>query len=85
MDAIQSSYGLSNCPLGGGVEACFIFRWFTADDVQKFQPLEPGEYTRDPYNEATFRPDILVHEFEKKTIPSDWSPFGTSDIWVRIK
>lgn len=85
METLQCSYDLTNCPIGGGVEACFIFRWYTSNGIQKFQPLEPGESSRDPYNRTTFRPDILVHEFEKKTVPCDWSPFGNSDIWVRIK
>ena len=85
MTAAESSYGLSNCPIGGGVEACFLFRWFTATGVQKFQPLEPGEYDRDPYNARTFRSDLPIHEFQKMSLPSDWSDSGTSEVWVRIE
>ncbi len=85
MKAEPYPYDLNNCPVGGGVEACFIFKWYTANGIQKFQPLEPGEPARDPYNRTTFRPDILVREFQMKTLPSDWSPSGTSDIWIRIK
>ncbi len=85
MTTTESSYGLSDCPIGGGVEACFVFRWFTATGVQKFQPLEIGEYSRNPYDEATFRPDLPVHEFEKMTLPSEWAPGGVSEMWVRIE
>jgi len=85
MTALQSSYGLSNCPVGGGVEACFIFRWFTAVGIQLFQPPEIGEYDRNPYDSATFRKDLPVHKFRKETVPADWSESGTSDLWVRIE
>jgi hypothetical protein len=85
MTAHESSYGLSNCPLGGGVEACFIFRWFTAVGIQLFQPLEVGEFDRNPYDESKFRKDIPVRRFQKETFPADWSASGTSDIWVRIE
>jgi hypothetical protein len=85
MNAAESSYGLCNCPIGGGVEACFLFRWYTARGIQKFQPLEPGEYDRDPFNPRTFRKDRAVHQFEKMTLPSDWAQSGWSDVWVRIE
>lgn len=81
----ESSYGLGNCPIGGGVEACFIFRWFTARGIQRFQPLEPGERGRDPYKRSTFRKDLPVHQFQKMTLPNDWCPEGESDVWVRIE
>ena len=83
--AIASSYGLSNCPIGGGVEACFIFRWFAESGIQKFQPLEIGEYTRNPYDETSFLPGVPFREFQKMTLPSEWAPSGFSDVWVRIK
>ncbi len=71
--------------MGGGVEACFLFRWFTARGIQKFQPLEPGEFDRDPFDRRTFRMDLPVHEFERITLPCDWSPLGESDVGVRIE
>ncbi|MES2661434.1 MAG: hypothetical protein V4689_22630 [Verrucomicrobiota bacterium] len=71
---------MSNCPIGGGVEACFVFRLFTATGIQRFQPLEIGAYTRNPYDEATFRPELPVHEFEKMTLPSEWASGGVSEV-----
>ena len=85
MSAAESSYGLSNCPIGGGVEACFIFRWFTESGIQRFQPLEAGERGRDPYNRATFRKDLPIHQFQKMRLPNEWSEDGDSDVWVRIE
>ena len=82
---VESSYGLSNCPVGGGVEAVFVFRWYLAKGIQKFQPLEPGEIGRDPFNRRTFRKTLAVHEFQKMTLSNDWSPEGESEVWVRIE
>lgn len=85
MTAAESSYGLSNCPIGGGVEAIFVFRWFTARGIQRFQPLESGEIGRDPYNRGTFRKELPIRHFEKMSLPSEWAESGYSDIWVRIE
>lgn len=85
MTATQSSYGVSNCPIGGGVEACFLFRWSGKKGIQKFQPLLPGEYGRDPYDPDAFRNDIPIYEFQKKKLVSEWAPSGRSEVWVRIK
>lgn len=85
MFAVESAYDLSTCPIGGGVEACLVFRWFTARGIQIFQPLQPGEFDRDPFNRRTFRTDLPVHEFEKMSLPSDWSESGYSDVWVRVE
>ncbi len=88
--AVDSTFGLPNCPIGGGVEACFVFRWFKCEGIQKFQPLQPGEYrnrdfNRDPYDESTFRPDLPIFEFQKMRLPSTWAESGFSDVWVRIE
>ncbi|RYD47463.1 MAG: hypothetical protein EOP85_05415 [Verrucomicrobiaceae bacterium] len=85
MTCADTSYGLSNCPIGGGVEACFLFRWHKKRARQRFQPLQPGERSRNPYDEKAFRPDLPVYEFEKRKLPSEWAPDGVSDIWVRVK
>ena len=85
MTTVETSYGLCNAPIGGGVEAIFVFRWFTAKGIQRYQPLQPGEYDRDPFNRRTFRKDLPVHEFQKMALPNDWSPEGESDVWVRIE
>ena len=74
---------LLECRVGDWEDARFVAEWRMRDGIQLYQPLEPGERGRSPFDESRFNPARPIWEFQRCLSPRT-DDLGAHAVWKRI-